>query len=96
MTLDYSEARARWQEAAASHLDALSQRAARSCCFTALGRDLLRYPAPVRQAMMAEFLSDPDTEEAILRILIMDGPEAAAAALEVTLNAQPSHVPSLP
>jgi len=45
---------------------------------------------------MAEFLSDPDTEEAILRILIMDGPEAAAAALEVTLNAQPSHVPSLP
>lgn len=96
MTLNYSAARTRWQEAAASHLDALSQRAARSCCFTALGRDLLRYPAAVRRSQMAEFLADPDTEALILRILDQDGPEAAAAALEVTLNAQPSHVPSLP
>lgn len=96
MTLDYSAARTRWQEAAASHLDALSQRAARSCCFTALGRDLLRYPAVVRQAQMAEFLADPDTEALILRILIVHGPEAAGPALEVLLNAQSGHVPSLP
>jgi len=85
--LDYASARARWQQAAAHHLDALSQRAARSCCFTSLAYDLCRYPAAVRQAMMAEFLADPDTEAAVLRILNQEGPEAAATALEVMLNA---------
>lgn len=37
--------------------------------------------------MMAEFLADPDTEAAVLRILNQEGPEAAATALEVMLNA---------
>lgn len=96
MTLDYSAARTRWQRAAANHLDILSQRAARACCFTSLGRDLLRYPADVRQAQMAEFLADPDTEALILRILDQDGPEAAGPALEVILDAQHRLVPDIP